>query len=145
MWSSKVERMSFDKAVGYCENLVENGYNDWRLPNIDALRTLIQNCPNTSPNGKCAVSGECLTTGGYTDDCKTCGASNTLISKLGDSGKFWSSSICSKGCYYSSAWSVDFSTGKVYPEVKQVHWAVKDYIDQNDNVLLDIRCVRNWR
>lgn len=143
MWSSKVERKSLDNATKYCENLEENGYNDWRLPNIDALRTLIQNCPNTSPNGKCAVSNECLTTGGYTDDCKICGASNTAISKLGDSEKFWSSSICADGCYYRSAWSVDFSSGEIFTEVIQLHYATKTvYVDQDLNVLQDIRCVR---
>ena len=112
MWSSKISPKTFDEAEKYCDNFVSSkGYNDWRLPNIDALRTLIQNCPNTSPMGKCAVSNECLTDG-YTDDCETCGASNPAISKLDDTGVFWSSSDSSG--YSDYRWTVDFTDGSIH-------------------------------
>ena len=39
-----------------CENLGEDGHYDWRLPNIDELRTLIQNHPGTVSGGKCMIS-----------------------------------------------------------------------------------------
>ena len=39
-WSEKATySMNWDKAKQYCENLDEGGHNDWRLPNIDELRT----------------------------------------------------------------------------------------------------------
>lgn len=41
-WSNKAPRsMNWNDALNYCENLSESGYSDWRLPNIDELKTII--------------------------------------------------------------------------------------------------------
>jgi len=47
-------------AKSYCENLKWAGHDDWRLPTIDELRTLIRRCTMTQPEGQCLVSSECL-------------------------------------------------------------------------------------
>ena len=92
-WSSKIGPNTWKKAVEYCRDLTSSsGYNDWRLPNIDALRTLIQNCPNTSTGGQCLVSSGCLSDDFLTYECETCGSANSAISKLDDDEVFWSSS-----------------------------------------------------
>ena len=45
MWSSRSSSTyTWSDAVSYCDNLTEGGYSDWRLPNINELRTLIKNC-----------------------------------------------------------------------------------------------------
>lgn len=55
-WSSVSEyEMTVDEAEKYCENLVEKGHDDWRLPGISELRTLVQNCENTEIEGKCRI------------------------------------------------------------------------------------------
>ncbi|MBR4531980.1 DUF1566 domain-containing protein [bacterium] len=54
--SNSDEAFDWDEARKYCNSLEENGLTGWRLPNIDELRTLIQNCPNTEPGGACKVS-----------------------------------------------------------------------------------------
>jgi hypothetical protein len=36
------------EAINYCENLTLDGYNDWRLPNINELNTLV-NINKTKP------------------------------------------------------------------------------------------------
>ena len=60
-------------AAKYCTDLVEGGSNNWRVPSMEELRTLVTNCPD----------GDCVpnTTGEY--------------SVLGDLGNLWSSDISS--------------------------------------------------
>ena len=41
-WSSpSSNQMKWSSAKEYCENLTKGGYTDWRLPNIDELKTLL--------------------------------------------------------------------------------------------------------
>ena len=106
-WSEKATySMNWDKAKQYCENLDEGGHNDWRLPNIDELRTLIK-APETISGGKCQISEKVgkLAREDFTEDC------NSLTSKLGDTDGFWSSSVYSNNSDY--AWNVNFNIGTV--------------------------------
>ena len=83
-WSDKtLNTMKWGEAENYCKKLDEGGHNDWRLPTIDELKTLIKN-PDTQTGGS---------------------------SKFGDTGKFWSSSTMSDNPYI--AWYVFFRTGTV--------------------------------
>ncbi|MBW2553503.1 MAG: DUF1566 domain-containing protein [Deltaproteobacteria bacterium] len=43
-------------AVRYCEEVVFGGYDDWRLPDIDELRTLIRGNPPTEADGECPLT-----------------------------------------------------------------------------------------
>ena len=45
-------------ALRYCEELVIGGYDDWRLPDIDELRTLIRGNPGTMTGGDCPIHDE---------------------------------------------------------------------------------------
>lgn len=111
-WSEKApNEMNWDEAKQYCENLDEGGHNDWRLPNIDELRTLIK-APETISGGKCPISEKAgkLASKDLTKDCIY------LTSKLGDAGEFWSSSTTSG--YTGYAWYVYFNTGGVGDNLK---------------------------
>lgn len=71
IWSGKSpEKMHWADAVNYCKDLNEGGFNDWRLPSRDVLRSLVQNCDTSS---------------GCTGD------SDGTYSKLGDIVFLWSS------------------------------------------------------
>ena len=114
-WSNEAPRkMEWDEAINYCKNLNEGGYSDWRLPNIDELRTLIQNHSGTQTGGSCQISdkaGKLSVSRDWTrDDCGGRGRGNNF-SKLGDAGWFWSSSAVDNND--RRAWYVGFNYGHV--------------------------------
>ncbi|MBO4441108.1 DUF1566 domain-containing protein [bacterium] len=88
IWSAKSEnKMPWNDALNYCQNLTEGDFNDWRLPSINVLKTLVQNCSS------CANEDY---TGKY--------------SKFGDTVYLWSSSEGED----STAQSIYFSDAGTY-------------------------------
>ena len=88
-WSKKAPGvMNWDDAVKYCKNLKEGKHNDWRLPDIDELRTLVQNHPGTRPGGSCPISEKAgkLHSRDWTTAC------HTEAYELSKEGWLWSSS-----------------------------------------------------
>ena len=86
IWSAKsASKMLWNDAVNYCQNLTEGDFNDWRLPSIAVLKTLVQNC----------YSAQC------TDDY------TGKYSKFGDTVYLWSSSesedSTAQSIYFSDA------------------------------------------
>lgn len=117
MWSPRSSsEMDWQEALDYCDDLNECGHTDWRLPNINELRTLIQNCPGSQTGGACAVSDpDHLAGSDLSDDCYCEYKENNggYYSKLGDDGNvwLWSSSLRSDSSIL--AWSVYFGNGEV--------------------------------
>jgi len=127
IWSDRSSsQMNWSRAKQYCANLSEGGHSDWRLPNIDGLRSLIQNHSGTQTGGTCKISEKAgkLSWDDRTSDCD--GRNGSNFSKLGDAGWFWSSSTRSDKSEY--AWFVHFKEGAVY------------YGDKGYNFY--VRCVR---
>ena len=98
MWSAiSMEHLDWEEAVAYCRNLKELEHSDWRLPTVNELRTLIQNCPGAEAGGFCNMTEECLEEEMsyikcYDDYC-SCGYNEEegYYSKLGDDFCLWSS------------------------------------------------------
>ncbi len=63
MWqddaSAKTVTKNWQEAIDYCRNLKVSGYSDWRLPNLEELRTLVDknNLPTIKSGFKNTVSG----------------------------------------------------------------------------------------
>lgn len=118
-WSNRsLDRMNWPKAIDYCRNLNEGGHSDWRLPDIDELRTLIKNCPKTETGGECRVSEKngCLHEKCWKNPYGSCYCERKsdigYYSKLGDENSLWSYS--SDSFLTSYAWCVDFEEGYVF-------------------------------
>ena len=118
-WSSRaLKTMMWADAVNYCDDLVEGGFSDWRLPTISELRTLIQNCPISEPGGDCAVTDDCLNSlcwalvgeKGYFCNAACSHDENGKYSKFGDEDWFWSSSVKPENSNY--AWGIDFDEAR---------------------------------
>jgi len=60
IWSGKsAEKMHWTDAIDYCKNINEGGYNDWRLPSIAVLETLVKECGSDGySNGECSKFGD---------------------------------------------------------------------------------------
>ena len=128
-WSKKsVDQMNWKEAVNYCQNLTEDNHNDWRLPNIDELRTLIQNHSGTQTGGTCKISekaGKLSSKDWVSSDCD--GRNGSNFSKFGDTDYMWSSSARSNDSRYK--WRIGFNNGKVFNNAHKQKFYV--------------RCVRN--
>ncbi|HSW61198.1 MAG TPA: DUF1566 domain-containing protein, partial [bacterium] len=107
----------WSEAISYCENLEYNSKTDWRLPNINELRTLIINCPNSQFEGECDIydSENLSVSNGKCNDC-TAGAKQ--YSAIGNEvtednffGIIWSNSTVKNDPDY--AFVVSYDAGSV--------------------------------
>jgi len=104
-------------AMDYCEQLVHGGYDDWRLPTVDELQTLLRGCPGAAD---CGVDDPgCLES--YCNDgpgCEGCedweGPTEegcyTIASLEGWCERYWSCSPAVPGLY--RFWLVDYVQAK---------------------------------
>ena len=116
MWEVRpsTEKMKYKDAVSYCRNQITGRMNDWRLPTIDELRSLIRGCPATQTSDSCTVTDGCHT---YNKTCSGC----TARSGPAKSGAFWPIEMQGSVFRYwttkggagsaNTYWNVDFSTG----------------------------------
>ena len=124
MWSPRsVDSMDWYYAMDYCDNLSLFGYNDWHLPTISELRTLILNCPNTETGGECRVTDTCLEC--YNDACDGCYeySDSGKYSKLDDWRPLWSSTPQSDDADF--AWVVYFRDARMRESDKSLDYFVR--------------------
>ena len=69
------------EAKPFCEGLVLDGHDDWHLPTIDELRTVVTGCPATAVGGACRVTSECTAVETcFTEaDCNGCMAAGSTF------------------------------------------------------------------
>ena len=117
MWQdpAAAEVMFWGDAREYCFNLELAGFDDWRLPDVSELRSLLRGCSATVTGGSCTIAGnQCLSISCWADSCQGCSEGNGLGSDgwylpegaEGEGGTYWSSSEVADQDF--EAWAVNF-------------------------------------
>ncbi len=121
--------IGWDDATAYCENSTLGGHDDWSLPSIDQLRTLVSGCDNTGTGGECGVTSDCLTEDCWTDVCEGCEAYKGSY----DDGFYIPDLFLHDECifYWSSSVLASDSGEAVYlqPHDALIDWTAKWVID----------------
>ena len=110
-WSKNpATKIIWKEAEWYRKNIKEDGYTDWRLPTIDELRTLVENCPESATGGTCGISetNNKLTINDYNKE--TCRGCRKGRMKLKGKGWFWSSSQRTDTDHY---WVISFNNARI--------------------------------
>ena len=85
-WSqSSPEAMTFEKALAYCDNLEESGFDDWRLPEMQEIKSIDELCVEEENSDFCAVTDSCEWDGCETELCGKC----VKYANWSGSGLFW--------------------------------------------------------
>ena len=136
MWSKKSGEKHWTEANQYCEDLEELGFDDWRLPTIDELRTLVLECEGTVTGGTCSISeeGNALDEESWTDDCFCEESSMGIYTKFGTDD------------WYVFLWSSSPVSG--YSEDNAHYWALETAqarisATNNEDSMTEARCIRN--
>ena len=105
MWQVWPKLYDWESAIEYCKSTDYFGYNDWRLPSITELRSLIRGCSGTQAGGGCNVSETCNDQSDecWTDECHGC----TAFVGPGEGGIYWPNEMVGIDGYEdSTSWSI---------------------------------------
>jgi hypothetical protein len=112
-------QMIWEDAISYCENLNFGGHDDWRLPTISELRSLIRGCDATETGGACTATDDCLDSTCWNYVCGGCYS----LAGPGSGGAYWPDGMSGEIFWYWSSsptanignypWCVQFGHGLV--------------------------------
>ena len=109
---------TWHEANEYCENVIWAGYNDWRLPTISELRTLIRGCPFTETGGPCGVTDECYWWScldyRFCPGCPLLEGPNDGRYAVSGCGDYCYWQTWSSTTYNDTAWFVNFCDASIY-------------------------------
>lgn len=142
IWSSATaQNKKWAEAGSHCNGLTEGGFEDWRMPTISELRTLVRNCQKTATGGACNVTDEC--TASYSTanpkcyDINLCTSTTNALgiercgdktdgsySLLGDASVYlWSSSVPDED--HDKAWYIYFKNTNILNQKKTLTGMVR--------------------
>lgn len=136
MWQRKHadKNMTHKEAGEYCDALTLGGHDDWRLPTISELRTLIVGCQ--SGTDACKVSDQCLAA-----KCLSVTCSCQKLKGPGENGFYWQPGVWQgEGKYF---WSSSIQGGKNGKRAWDVGFNYGNVYDFDRTQKADARCVRS--
>jgi hypothetical protein len=140
IWSSKYYG-NFENSMDYCMDLDEGGFDNWEIPTIKQLRSLIKNCPGTELSGECETEVDPNSSYGtpfnYSiENCSSCALDQTgKYSKFGDTETLWTISFPSNTLFNLL---VDFTDAGI----EEMDCPTFDTPLRCDAVYYHVRCVR---
>ncbi len=133
----------WSEAKYVCETFTLGDRSDWRLPNINELRSLVKGCAVTDvtpfDTGDCQVLDDsCLQITCSNNGCGGCDNNGT---GPGQNGCYWDPNI-NGGC--SSFWSSsEVVEGAIAPSAWFVFFQSASVCETFQDVEIDVRCVRS--
>ena len=127
----------------YCEQLIFDGYDDWRMPDIDELRTLVVGCPQLETGGDCPIKDGSGWDDMDTDKCTTCGDG------AADMECYWDSELkgtCNRSTEQDPAveyWSSSLNTDDPANWAAFIHFGSGTMGFNHTISFGDVRCVRD--
>ena len=126
-------------AKSYCDNLNWGGYDDWHLPSISELRSLVRGCEFIETGGACGVTDDCTNYNDcFNNLCYSCDNEGEPEQNgyyypeelKGGGYSFWSSTrvVGHWDKEYNAAWAIDFLEASID--------------DEDIGYNLGVRCVR---
>lgn len=132
LWQrSKADPMTHIDAGRYCERSRVGSRDDWRLPTVGELRTIVKGCATTAQGGTCQIDDACLSRQCRDEECVGCGA----VAGPGEDGLYWEKGTweyeygSTQGYYWSSSavkdspvdevWAVSFVSGGIVAKERE--------------------------
>ena len=143
-WSNAEIFRKWEDVEIFCKEMDEGGHTDWRVPDINELRTLVTNCSLTQIDGKCEITLPFSGSESLSEECSGCNPDKSgIYSKLGDSYYFISSDYyeVSEGSWEHKVFIyIDFLKGSIQPDLQPGAESSYYYSTQ---ISPHCRCVRN--
>ncbi len=125
--------MTHKEAEDYCGTLTLGGADDWRLPTVAELRTLIVGCQSGTP--ACKVDDACTASKCWSPAC-ACQA----LKGPGEDGFYWQKDVWQGGGKYF--WSSSLRPGKKSEKAWDVGFNYGNVYEYDRTQKADVRCVR---
>ncbi len=139
---SPAEYYTWADAQSYCEDLLVGGHDDWRMPSISEMRSLIRGCALTETSGACGLTDECNYQLCFNNACYV-GCSGLQGPGIG--GCYWPDTMQGEcGAYWSATNNLTFPYLYFIPIFSHAY-IVADPISTSETSFVThlIRCVRD--